>query len=413
MSAPDDCPLICTFVNPESPKNVLDLSFRRDAEKKSAFWLEDGEHTMAEPAHCIIMGETTFALGGFQLVSNARTVEIYLVEAKNEADEEVYLTTCRGVPSDGIDNYKVTCVIPGGPRAVTTLHLKLLGLKPNKTDTARLSSIKLTARLPEQENSVAAPANSTSSQQVDTHHSPAPANRQQMRLPPQISAVANNPSSPTALTGEDLGSAMAGLSFLVRSTQDTLLSTMKQSQQELKVGMDQQLLQLQQQVQQIQISQQRLLEQQGKMMQQQAEAIERQQKQLATVVEDNRKLYTLVNKQAECRLTNHFPDFNLHDGERQVDGQVPSSLSAIGVDDDDQLAENGHANDLSAIEIHDDEDGDDGDAVINNSIEGGLKRHTEDHEEMISCSRVGGEEKSHPLDESSIYEQPSDDISLG
>jgi hypothetical protein len=131
-------------------------------------------------------------------------------------------------------------------------------------------------------------------------------------------------------------------------------------------------------------------------------------------VEEQRKLYTLVNKQTECRLTNDFSDFNFHDGERQVGGQDPGSLSAIGVHDDDQMTENGHANDLSAIELHDDEDVDDGNT--NNSNEDGPKRQTEAHEEMRSCSRVGDEElkeKSHPLDESSIYEQPSDDISLG
>jgi hypothetical protein len=220
---------------------------RLDDGKKSVYWLDGSVSTSSSPssgaavaadyyktvapAHIYIHKQqrplessqassppvdaydNIFMLGGFQLVSNAKAIEVYITKAKMSSttgkykvsSKEEYLTTIRGYlvkdaaaaapstsassatePSTGNDDnngnssnknssdclYKVLCVVPGGPRPVYCVHLKLLSLQQQQptsnngttmtttatTEQSRIARVywmKLTARLPPPQESAA------------------------------------------------------------------------------------------------------------------------------------------------------------------------------------------------------------------------------------------------------------------
>ena len=121
-----------------------------------------------------------FFLGGFQLISTARSVEVYATRKGSNQKEEL-LMTCRGIPvrdkaSDlSSDCFKVFSVVPGGPRPVTQLHLKLVAEATNDNNNnnnnnkneTKLVSIQLTGRLPDP-------------QQLHQHQHPVPTPRAQI-----------------------------------------------------------------------------------------------------------------------------------------------------------------------------------------------------------------------------------------
>jgi hypothetical protein len=245
MTSPTGPELHCAFLNDDPSKqvngNVSSLetetntaTLSQDVGKKSSFLLPaspDNDHyAIPTPAHVILEYRVDgkpqiFYLGGFQLVSNARHVEVYL---SDQQGKETYLMTSKGITFKG-DYHKAVSVVPGGPRAITRLHVKLLSLRPMMGETtARLQSLKITARCPESSASSGEATTTTTTSGNKTTARTAPSSP----LPP-----ASNYSSPPPLTQSDLGAAMASMSIMARSTENRI----EQALQDRFASMDQNL----------------------------------------------------------------------------------------------------------------------------------------------------------------------------
>jgi hypothetical protein len=290
------------------------LFLRPDDTKKSVFWLDlvttDNATTdpsavvVSVPAECRITRRSAseagfsntedpiFAWGGFQMTSNSKAVEVYFTpapSAANASPKESYLTSLRGIPvADSDSLFKVLCAVPGGARPVLSVRLKFLSLQPKGAASFSLSLLKWTARV-----AVAPPktASKEPSPMVATGLSPS------MGLfgPPPTSMGAHGVSPeahgvPTAstpfATKDDLGAAMAGLSFALRSTEDRIATPLKQSlasQQMLQA----QVHALTQQV----MHQSQLLQQQSLQMQTQQQMMTEQNKILLSL-QDQQQVMT-------------------------------------------------------------------------------------------------------------------------
>ena len=348
-----------------SKKDVVDATCDRPAAIPQ---LETGLF-MNAPAECRIsllpsssssQHQLAWAIGGFQLMSNARQVEVYLTPATAEPNE-IYIMTVKGLPvsqvtGNGNDQatshklYKALCAVPGGPRPVESVRLvfqnlgngdKAGGGGDHDTNThnaqLRLQWIKLTARVatptkpsqpqrvPTQQQAQDDPQNAASmmmmmgmmqsskdnliasdSETTTTDPAVAAALRSNRWMQQQLAAVSsplsadhyhsapstrngsffsssppppplrNNNDNPTGTTtadknlatASDVGAAMAGLHFSLRSTEDRILKKMESNHQKLQEQLLQQqqryLASLQQMFQQQQLwIEQRLREQQS------------------------------------------------------------------------------------------------------------------------------------------------------
>ena len=248
------------------------LFLRPDDTKKSVYWLHNAEEesssckdsstkiTVAAPAEAIITRENdahedgdratseeqqTFAWGGMQITSNAKAIEIYYT---SPTSKEAYLTTIKGMPAkEESDMVKALCAVPGGPRAVVAVRLKFLSLHPKDCPTFCLATVKWTARIA----SVSQPRTNPSNSNMP--HAPVTNGFQSMN---PLFAAANtmqmpNPIHPTAATAlnetasipsshvpphldnfiskEDVGAAMAGMTFAMRSTEERITKQIDKS----------------------------------------------------------------------------------------------------------------------------------------------------------------------------------------
>jgi hypothetical protein len=246
-----DSSLQCTLVSDDDAELCMVRPLRRDEQKKAVFWLDPPSenkhhfHSIAAPAHCFLdsTDEQIFFLGGFQIVTNAKTIEVYLENGKeddiNKNKDETYLTTTRGIPHklqdcDGDDDttiyYKFVCVIPGGPRAVRKVHLKMLSLAA-KALVCRIASVKLTARLPEttvldpsasNRTDYSSPRATNPSNASNPGLFPSAEQNWKISSPPPVNNNQNKTSDPPPISSDDLGAAMAGVSFMMRSTEDRI-----------------------------------------------------------------------------------------------------------------------------------------------------------------------------------------------
>jgi hypothetical protein len=315
----------------ETNNNKLELFFRPDETKKSVFWLdapdsatsESGCHSVNAPGHCYIehCQSTIFFLGGFQLVSNAKTVEIFTVSA--DSNKEEYLTTSRGIPSQETPgSFKVMCVVPGGPRPIVRLYLKLLSLKPATDDPlmAKLVSIKLTARIP------AAQAAATTAGPQSTSTMPSNNNTSSTGTAPSLASMMNNTSSALpnqqqqqqqqqapGPTMDDVGAAMAGVSFMVRSTEERLVETMQAGFSQLHTAAQQNSQSNQtvdtrlQVLQQTVVQQTHMLERQHVTMQQQHVLLEQQGQALETLKQQQQDLLSAFESMQTQFVTTDTP----------------------------------------------------------------------------------------------------------
>jgi hypothetical protein len=344
------CSLCSANENDET--NKLELFLRPDDTKKSVFWLDappspstttdsdesvsaSQSHNVNAPAHLYIdnidLQSSIFFLGGFQLVSNAKTVEIYYTTtstgtAKNSTEE--YLTTSRGIPSQetpGSFFFKVMCVVPGGPRPILRLHLKLLSLKPpSNTESpsiAKLVSLRLTARIPvPQAAAVAEPQSQpppptlqlqpavafsntdTASNSTAASHMlasmmgttlPQQHQHQQQQQQHQQQQHQQQQQQSVGPTMEDVGAAMAGVSFMVRSTEDRLVETMQAGFSRMQAASQQSSQHVTRHLQVLQhtcTAQTALLEQQSATIQQQHIQLEQTSHALETVKQQQQDL---------------------------------------------------------------------------------------------------------------------------
>lgn len=238
---------------------------RPDENKKSVYWLDEGPYE--GEGDCLLLSassKSTFFLGGFQILSNAKMIEVYLT---TESSNDQYLMTCRGIPSEGL--FKILCVVPGGPRPVNAVRLKIF-IPKNDADSdskvLHVRSAKFTARVPEHK---------TVSENIDnkrrTNDSTIPSLLSQ--VPPMPSPASNQSidmgrrdlGSSSLLTREDLGSALSAITFTARKTEDRVLE--KIGKIEETVSASNQLL-----LEAIK-SQQLMLEEQQKILSEQASQI--------------------------------------------------------------------------------------------------------------------------------------------
>jgi len=120
----------------------------------------------------------TFLFGGFELITNARSVAVYAlrVNGKNATsignEEEAYLTTCKGIPARdlpklenfqseddgsrrnndrGLANlwFKFIFVSPGGPKPVKFVRLKYFGDSTSAPQNIVVRLLKIKCRLPD------------------------------------------------------------------------------------------------------------------------------------------------------------------------------------------------------------------------------------------------------------------------
>ncbi len=213
---------------------IVRLSLQPEEGKKSAF-LFDPELplTIPKPAHLIVEfskcdhgnepeSSQIFFLGGFQAVTNAKHLEVYLTD-KNGKEE--YLMTSKGIPfqkgENGEEWQKAVCVVPGGPRSILGIHVKLLSLRPLTESNAQIKSIKITARIPD----TLVPSSKANLQipsQQEQAHRVETMNQSTLLGNAPISMTSTNASfgQSSSITQADLGAAMASLSIMARSTED-------------------------------------------------------------------------------------------------------------------------------------------------------------------------------------------------
>lgn len=320
------------------------LFLSADATKKSVFWLDpppnetettsnDGRVVSSSPPEIIsitspaegnitrrvskgdpscgnhVAEDQMFAWGGLQITSNAKAIEIYFTTPPSSASTprtENYLTTVKGIPATGTptpDLFKALCAVPGGPKAVLSVRLKFLCLHPKGSLKFRLATFKWTARLMEP----ASEQSATHQQQRGTAPMPAVfpsmaalmggTNIPEQNLEPtgMAASSANGqlpiapqpepappPQEPPVLTKEDIGVAMAGMTFALRSTEERITAQLQ------KTTTSNQILHNQIRALTLQISQQ------SQLLQNQNELIQKQQELLA---EHTRQIQSLQQRQ--------------------------------------------------------------------------------------------------------------------
>jgi hypothetical protein len=386
-----------SFIPDENrPKSVYWL--QKTKEPKSIVDTLNDSYSISYPAHCYVEWHTgsdvdAFAFGGFQLISNAKVVETYYetTPGTDASKDEIYLTKNRGVsykppmnraPSffssdQSVNLYQATCVVPGGPRAVIRIHLKFMEIDPIDTHDSRhenatiLVSLRLTARkvpskvqgtllsrpneltpdqvLPKYNSNDAnaymnrdefAPFSSSSmlvhsSSLVDV---PLPADVPNIvsQLPSTMSS--QSPSPITPLTMDDIGAAMAGVSFMIRSTEERMMSTIESKvlnvMQEKRNDDESRRRQIQYLTAAV-MQQNELLQQQSKMLQSQQSQLLKQQEELQTIA---RLLSTTIALQ---RDEQHKPTTTESASEIFVDPSLDTNLIATNNVDEVCIAETG------------------------------------------------------------------------
>jgi hypothetical protein len=318
--APDEAGprLKCSFTSGNEDGSDINLSsdcyepletyLVQEKGKKSSFLLETP--TPTAPSIIVIENETPhsvdipFFFGGFQLVSTAKGVEIFLTD--NEG-KETYLMTSKGIPYNKEDTsslwHKAICVVPGGPRPISKLRMKLLSVSSGKVTAVKLQSLKLTARIAEPMNPTG-DSNSPRQQEISTEvagkktfGSPAASpSRSHQTSPGKPRQLPGSPGS-APITQSDLGAAMAGLSFLARSTEKGIDEALKEQTNRLEQHVESHFTRMEYQMYSLKsviLAQQQLLQENQRIMQQQQQRIEDQSGHLRELVKHQGDLQVRV-----------------------------------------------------------------------------------------------------------------------
>mmetsp|Transcript_20623 Transcript_20623/g.42402 ORF Transcript_20623/g.42402 Transcript_20623/m.42402 type:complete len:630 (+) Transcript_20623:43-1932(+) len=320
---------------------------------------------------------SSFFFGGLQLVFSAKTIEIYLTVP---GGEETYLMTCKGIPYNKDEKKNVSnestssiqsnaplwrralCVVPGGPRCVSSLRIKLIGsTSASDKTTINVQHIKLTARtVNPSQSSFRRPMAPKSSHTTSTN--PQTAGR---TIPPSLNRSAFAPmtssphdsasmSSEPPLTQSDLGAAMAGLSFMARKTEENITALFKQQSKKMEdhlesyfAGIDQQMRTLKPVI----VAQHQLIAENQTMIKKQQQIMDHQNTQINKLLNGNQDLKVRVQSlqadisilQSQASYTNRIDETNtsmnlgdIGNPETTVtEKSVPSSTLPLDVDADD------------------------------------------------------------------------------
>ncbi|KAL3906038.1 MAG: hypothetical protein SGILL_009438 [Bacillariaceae sp.] len=298
--------------------------------KKSSFLLlepkDDTAFYCVEKPPCVVIEYTesesdvnTFFLGGFQLISSAKSTEVYLTDLQGK---ETYLTTSKGIPFNKEDTtaswYKAITVVPGGPRPISRLRIKLLSLRPTDASVAKLQFIKLTARIAEPPSPTSISQHSSSLKTSPNGNSGNENNgKKNVAFEETRSAATGlhrpttkSPlSSPAGITQSDIGAAMAGVSFMARSTEKSIEETLNDQTKRMEKYFGSCFLRLDQQMQFLQrhlIVQQQLIQENNDVMLQQQQLITDQSTQLRTLLQQQEDMkIRLQSLQADMSIVRY------------------------------------------------------------------------------------------------------------
>lgn len=314
---------------PDLSNNASDKVFvTQEQGKKSSFLLEPEEssvpfYTVEKPPnvlieyenpHAAVPMDSAFFLGGFQMVSTAKTVEIYLTDMEGK---EAYLTTSKGLSFNKEDKtapwYKIICVVPGGPRPILKLRIKMLSLRPNDATTAKLQFMKLTARIADTPSpqppvssteNLSSPASGAFTPVSITTEGSSNSPTKSIK-PKSVFFATPEPVKPeprqaamtasNGVTQSDLGAAMAGVSFMARSTEKGIEEALQEQTKRLEKSFGSCFMRMEQQLHFLQ----RHLIVQQQLIQENQEIVESQK---SIIEEQNTQIRTLVNQQDDLKI---------------------------------------------------------------------------------------------------------------
>jgi len=197
-------------------KNCETLFFEQEGDKKSSFVLKVKKDGLCveQPGHVMIqvMSQNRneivpFILGGFEFIGNSKNIEVYITDSSNK--KETYLTTCRGVREvDNSFHFRIILVIPGGPKSMFRLRLKLLSVQPVGTNDSWIYGMTIKGRLPSSEKNI---------------------KPTQPILPAAFQPKSPVDFSTNKLSMLDMSEAITGVSMMVRSTEDRLCQIVQET----------------------------------------------------------------------------------------------------------------------------------------------------------------------------------------
>ena len=243
-----------------------------------------------------------FFFGGLQLIFDARNIEIYLTSPEGK---ESYLMTCKGIPykMNGKENVsqeseskvewrRALCVVPGGPRCISSLRIKLIGAtSPPDSTTVKMQFLKLTARIVNA--SAPSPRTPATPQRVKANPQSFSPN---MFGPPTMNMNATSDSEPP-LTQKDLGAAMAGLSFMARKTEENMANLIKEQSKEIEDRVEAYMTRMELQMRALKPTlamQLQLIKENQIIMKEQQQIMECQSTQMNKLLSDNQDLQVRV-----------------------------------------------------------------------------------------------------------------------
>lgn len=298
----------------KSPENI-------DAKDDGIDW-----YSIPKPAHLVVeheknptvttesLQERTFFFGGLQLVFDAKNIEIYLT---SPGGEESYLMTCKGIPYKMNEKENVSeesksiqpkvvewrralCVVPGGPRCISCLRIKLIGSTSTSDNTnTKVRYMKLTARIVDPSPS----STGTSAQKspVATTNPQQPGKNLRSFNPsmfaPTTTAKDATSNSEPPLTQKDLGAAMAGLSFMARKTEEQMADLFKQQSKKIENNLESYFARMESQLRALNPTltfQHQLIKENQTILKEQQKVIDHQTTQINKLLNDNQDLQVRV-----------------------------------------------------------------------------------------------------------------------
>jgi hypothetical protein len=283
-------------------------------------------YSIPKPAHLIVEHakypstttesnkDCTFFFGGLQLVFNSKNIEIYMT---SPGGKETYLMTCKGIPHKLNEKENVSkesesirpkvvewrralCVVPGGPRCISCLRIKLIGSTSTTDSTIiKVRYMKLTARIMN---------HSPSSTRTPTLKLPIPTTNPQevgRNLPsfnPSMFASATTTTDSTSnseppLTQKDLGAAMAGLSFMARKTEENMAELFKQQSKKVEGHLESYFTRMEMQMRALKPTlavQHQIIKENQIIMKEQQQMMDYQTTQINKLLSDNQDLQVRV-----------------------------------------------------------------------------------------------------------------------
>jgi hypothetical protein len=235
-SLSDDCNLCCVLHPDEGKKASFHISKPLQEELKEC---QSPTHLCLQAISLSSTDSMTqdtkvypFVLGGFELISNSRVVEVYISEVKDSYKSsmispittDTYVTTCRGISckNNGDEKsqfYKIITVLPGGPRKLTRFRIKLVSLHPSEEFHTKICCFTIKGRIILDEEIETSPT--LISQTVSNHEASQSQKELPTFTPPGIIDVTT--------------AAMVGMTAMLKATEEKMIDVIDSQQKDLRV----------------------------------------------------------------------------------------------------------------------------------------------------------------------------------